>query len=97
MSFGTMQNMNEVEKLNWYYDPSKLTDRENEVLAQRSLGLTNAEAGEMLGIKEGTVKNYMTGIIGKLNAPNANRCIFDYGRWYEKQLWLHWMKKEEDG
>jgi DNA-binding NarL/FixJ family response regulator len=43
-----------------------LTDRETAVLRLLSAGRSNKEIGSELGITEGTVKNHMTNILGKL-------------------------------
>ncbi|HEY2041716.1 MAG TPA: response regulator transcription factor [Jatrophihabitans sp.] len=43
-----------------------LTDREREVLALISDGLTNREIGERLFLAEKTIKNYVSGLLAKL-------------------------------
>jgi DNA-binding NarL/FixJ family response regulator len=43
-----------------------LSSRELEVLRQLSLGRSNKEIGVVLNLAEGTVKNHMTNILGKL-------------------------------
>lgn len=49
-------------------DPlNELTEREREILRQVGQGLTNREIGDLLGLAEKTVKNYMTNILGKLH------------------------------
>ena len=45
---------------------ASLTDREREVLALISEGLTNREIGERLFLSEKTVKNYVSGLLAKL-------------------------------
>jgi two-component system, NarL family, response regulator DevR len=43
-----------------------LTDREREVLALISDGLTNREMGERLFLAEKIIKNYVSGLLAKL-------------------------------
>jgi two-component system response regulator DevR len=45
---------------------ASLTDRERQVLALISEGLTNREIGERLFLSEKTVKNYVSGLLAKL-------------------------------
>ncbi|HET8523966.1 MAG TPA: response regulator transcription factor [Thermomicrobiales bacterium] len=47
-----------------------LTDREREVLARARTGATIAEIADELVLSEGTVRNYLSVAIGKLNAHN---------------------------
>ncbi|MCQ4085300.1 response regulator transcription factor [Saccharibacillus sp. JS10] len=47
-----------------------LTIREREILRQVASGLTNREAGEVLGISEHTVKNHLKNILQKLQLQN---------------------------
>jgi len=47
-----------------------LTDREREVLRHSAAGLTNAQIGEELRLNEGTVRNYISEAISKLDANN---------------------------
>ncbi len=46
---------------------SRLTERENRVLAEIPHGLSNAEIGAKLGISQHTVRNYVSRILIKLN------------------------------
>jgi len=48
--------------------PDPLSDRELDVLRALCDGLTNKEIGSKLGLTEGTVKNHMTQVLGKLGA-----------------------------
>lgn len=48
----------------------ELTKREEEVTKLIGEGLNNKEIGEKLYLSEGTVKNYVTKILDKLNAKN---------------------------
>jgi two-component system response regulator DesR len=50
--------------------PKELSPREAEIGRLISLGLSNGEIGEMLGIKEVTVKNFVALIMGKLGCRN---------------------------
>lgn len=47
-----------------------LTDREREVLRFAGEGLTGGQIAERLRLSEGTVRNYLSGAIGKLGASN---------------------------
>lgn len=47
-----------------------LTDRERQVLRLAGEGLSNAEIGRCLHLADGTVRNYLSEAIGKLNADN---------------------------
>lgn len=47
-----------------------LTDRERQVLRLAGEGLSNAEIGRRLHLADGTVRNYLSEAIGKLNADN---------------------------
>jgi DNA-binding NarL/FixJ family response regulator len=50
-----------------------LSEREVEVLRLLASGLTNRQIGERLSISEGTVKNYVTNILGKLGARDRTQ------------------------
>lgn len=59
-----------------------LTDRERQVLKLAGEGLGNAEIGRRLHLAEGTVRNYLSEAIGKLDAENrieAYRIARDQG------------------
>jgi len=47
-----------------------LTDREREVLRHSATGLTNAQIGKELKLNEGTIRNYVSEAISKLDANN---------------------------
>lgn len=47
-----------------------LTERERQVLRLAGEGISNAEIGRRLHLAEGTVRNYLSEAIGKLNADN---------------------------
>ena len=47
-----------------------LTKREEDILRRVATGMSNREVAEALGIKEKTVKHYMTAILEKLQARN---------------------------
>lgn len=59
-----------------------LTDRERQVLKLAGEGLGNAEIGQRLHLAQGTVRNYLSEAIGKLQADNrieAYRIARDQG------------------
>jgi len=47
-----------------------LSDRERDVLVAVARGMSNAEAGRSLGMREATVKAHVSNILGKLDAGN---------------------------
>ncbi len=47
-----------------------LSGREMDVLAELARGKTNAEIGQVLNLKEKTVRNYVSNILDKLNLSN---------------------------
>ena len=51
-------------------DPDPLTHREKQVLRQAETGATTHEIAEGLGLSEGTVRNYLSSAIGKLEVRN---------------------------
>ena len=61
-----------------------LTDREREVLHLFLSGATVAEIAQALFLSEGTVRNYLSGAISKLNARNRH----DAARIAEERGWL---------
>jgi DNA-binding NarL/FixJ family response regulator len=52
-----------------------LSERELEILAIVATGATNREIAEALYLAEGTVKNHLTNILGKLNARDRTRAV----------------------
>lgn len=52
-----------------------LSERELEILAIMATGATNREIGEQLYIAEGTVKNHVTNILGKLDARDRTQAV----------------------
>ncbi len=59
-----------------------LTDRERQVLKLAGEGLSNAAIGRHLHLADGTVRNYLSEVLGKLNADNrveAYRIARDQG------------------
>jgi two-component system response regulator DesR len=61
---------------------SPLTDRERDVLRAGRDGATVAEIASRLGLSEGTVRNYLSGAIGKTGTRNrteAARTAYEYG------------------
>lgn len=61
-----------------------LTERERQVLRLAGDGISNAEIGRRLHLAEGTVRNYLSEAIGKLNADNR----IDAFRIARDQGWL---------
>lgn len=53
--------------------PEPLTDREKDVLELVAEGLTNREIADRLHLAEGTVKNYVTTILQKLNVRDRTQ------------------------
>lgn len=56
-------------------DSDPLTDRERDVLRLVGEGLPNAEISERLHLSEGTVRNYLSSAIVKLNARNRTEAF----------------------
>ena len=55
--------------------PVGLAPREVEVLAQVSLGLSNRQVAEALGLEESTVKSYLKNAMRKLHASNRVHAV----------------------
>ncbi len=53
--------------------PEPLSEREREVLGLLARGLTNREIANQLHLAEGTVKNYVTNILGKIGARDRTQ------------------------
>jgi DNA-binding NarL/FixJ family response regulator len=53
--------------------PEPLTERELDVLRLLSAGLSNREIGDRLGLSEGTVKNYVTGVLQKIGVRDRTQ------------------------
>lgn len=53
----------------------KLNAREEQILRELSLGLTNKEIARKLDLTEKTIKHYMTGIMQKLNVRNRVEAV----------------------
>lgn len=53
--------------------PEPLSDRERQVLVLLAQGLSNREIAEKLVITEGTVKNHVSSVLGKLQADNRTQ------------------------
>ncbi|MNW03385.1 Transcriptional regulatory protein UhpA [compost metagenome] len=51
-------------------DEDPLTERERQVLRLAGEGLSTAEIGERLHLSQGTVRNYLSEAIGKLDSSN---------------------------
>jgi DNA-binding NarL/FixJ family response regulator len=52
-----------------------LTAREREVLQLLAEGASNREIGTRLHLTEGTVKNHVSNILGKLHAANRTHAV----------------------
>ena len=52
-----------------------LTPRESDVLRLMAAGLTNREIADGLGLAEGTVKNHVSVLLGKLAADDRTRAV----------------------
>ena len=61
--------------------PFALSEREREVLALLAQGASNREIASRLSITEGTVKNHVSNILGKLQAENRTQAA-DIARRY---------------
>ncbi|WP_161884164.1 response regulator [Deinococcus alpinitundrae] len=55
--------------------PSDLTERERELLQLMVGGYSNRELADLTGLKEGTVKNYLSSILIKLGARDRTRAV----------------------
>ena len=53
--------------------PEPLSEREREILKLVAGGLTNREIADRLALAEGTVKNYVTNILGKVGARDRTQ------------------------
>lgn len=53
----------------------QLSDREIEVLQLMAEGLTNAEIGAHVHLSEGTIRNYISTILGKLEARDRTQAV----------------------
>jgi DNA-binding NarL/FixJ family response regulator len=53
--------------------PDPLSEREHEILRYLSLGLSNREIAQRLNLAEGTVKNYVSGILQKLGVRDRTQ------------------------
>lgn len=61
------------------YEKYGITPQEYEIIQYVALGLSNKECAEKLYLSEGTVRNYISGILGKLELRDrTNLAIFYY-------------------
>lgn len=56
-------------------EPPRLNVREEQVLKELSLGLTNKEIARKLNLTEKTIKHYMSGVLQKLSARNRVEAV----------------------
>ncbi len=56
-------------------DPEPLSAREREILRLLAAGCSNREVAEALGLSEGTVKNHVSNILGKLGVRDRTRAV----------------------
>lgn len=68
------------------FDNNPLSQREQEVLAMVAQGSTNQEIAESLFLSNGTIRNYMTAILTKLDAGNRTDAV----RIAKEKDWLGW-------
>lgn len=61
--------------LNTYHEENPLTEREQEILKLAANGKTSKEISSMLFLSAGTVRNYMSEILQKLDAKNKIEAI----------------------
>jgi DNA-binding CsgD family transcriptional regulator len=59
----------------------RLSPREIDVLAHAALGETNAQIGALLGLREGTVKAYLSAAMAKLDAPTRHAAVARARKW----------------
>ncbi len=59
----------------WQSPEELLTERELEILALMAQGFSNAELAERLVIAEGTVRNHVSSIYGKLGASSRAEAV----------------------
>ena len=55
--------------------PTPLTERETEVLRLMAAGHSNREIGALLHMAEGTVKNHVSVILGKIGVRDRTRAV----------------------
>lgn len=54
---------------------AELSSRELEILRLMAAGMSNREIAEALGLAEGTVKNYVSGVLAKLGVRDRTRAV----------------------
>ncbi|MER7796198.1 LuxR C-terminal-related transcriptional regulator [Microbacterium sp. NPDC096154] len=59
----------------------RLSPREIDVLARAALGETNAQIGALLGLREGTVKAYLSAAMAKLDASTRHAAVARARKW----------------
>jgi DNA-binding NarL/FixJ family response regulator len=71
-----IQPTNQTKETNSKKNSFGLTEREIEVLAELSNGLSNREIARKLYLTEGTVKNYISNIYSKLEVSGRHKAVF---------------------
>jgi DNA-binding NarL/FixJ family response regulator len=60
------------------FDASALTERETELCALVADGLSNKEIGDRMFLSEGTVRNYLSSVLAKLNLRDRTQLAIYY-------------------
>jgi DNA-binding NarL/FixJ family response regulator len=69
------RGLSERRTLDTDFVPEALSPREREVLRLMAAGYSNREIGQLLDMVEGTVKNHVSNILGKIGARDRTRAV----------------------